>query len=175
MPWSTLLKRAFLGSWHGIWYSQFLSEYFHIWTYCLFSFCMHLIVESHKRCGMNGDNKWPCLFGIKFCTWAGFIMFIGWYSPSEAKFRWKNVQTFLKYFKPKLKIGKKKKNYDNMDLEFFCSVFVVIDHFLSKNSPAVYWNCREFFYSKFMIDGDMKFPFKIWNSTILPCKQPSMM
>ena len=124
---------------------------------------------------MNGDNKWPCLFGIKFCTWAGFIMFIGWYSPSEAKFRWKNVQTFLKYFKPKLKIGKKKKNYDNMDLEFFCSVFVVIDHFLSKNSPAVYWNCREFFYSKFMIDGDMKFPFKIWNSTILPCKQPSMM
>jgi hypothetical protein len=56
-------------------------------------------------------------------------------------------KAFKAYFKPKLKMGKKekKKNYDNMDLEFFCSMFVVIDHFLSKTSPAVYWNCREDF------------------------------
>lgn len=56
---------------------------------------------------------------------------------------------------------KERKNYDNMNLEFFCSMFVVIDHFLSKTSPAVYWNCREDFYSNFMIDVDMKLPFKL--------------
>jgi hypothetical protein len=46
----------------------------------------------------------------------------------------------------------KKKNYDNIDLEFFCSMFVII---LTRQSIGI---AERIFYSNFMIDVDMKQP-----------------